>query len=36
MTEAEPKVKIEKIKALLEQLESEIISCRAILRGEKA
>lgn len=35
MTEREAKAKIEKIKPLLEQLEVEIHSCRAILRGEK-
>jgi hypothetical protein len=31
----EAEQKIEKIKALLQCIESEIVSCRKILRGEK-
>jgi len=35
MTEAEVKAKLERIRTILGQLETEIHSCRAILRGEK-
>jgi len=33
--ESEIKARFEKVRALLEQLESEIRTCRQILRGEK-